>query len=614
MMVGGGALASARAGGTGQMSRMPRSKEDLRILGRLLGVTLANRRLAIAAIVTLVVSMALELAVPRLIQVAIDGTIESREVGIAVVLGVVIVGITAFKGVFTFLATYLAEVLSQKTTFHLRGLLFERIQSLSFSFHDKARTGELMSRTTSDVDRVRFLAGMGLMNSIRITLMIVGVVSILMVSNWRLALLSLAGLPVLIYVALAFSQRIRPLFVQVQQAWGAVNTVLQENLTGVKVVRAFAREEDEIAKFEPFNEDLTRSGIQVVRMFALRQPLFEAVAALGVAAVLWYGGIQVLDGNLTIGELVAFNTYLLLLRMPIQMLGFTVSIFARATASGDRIFEILDRQSDVQEKPDAVFNGQIDGGVHFDNVEFAYEGEDVLRGISFNVSPGQILGIVGGTGSGKSTVINLLPRFYDVTGGRITMDGIDIRDYRIAPLRAAIGIVSQETFLFGANLRENISYGRPDATDATILQAAEAAQLGDFIRSLPDGLDTAIGERGTTLSGGQKQRVAIARALLLDPRILILDESTSSVDTETERALQEALSELMKGRTTLIISQRVASVVGADEIVVLDAGSIVQRGRHKALLESPGLYRDMYEMQVDAESLHVAEPSRADGS
>ena len=613
-MMGGGALASARAGGTGQMSRMPRSKEDLRILGRLLGVTLANRRLAIAAIVTLVVSMALELAVPRLIQVAIDGTIESREVGIAVVLGVVIVGITAFKGVFTFLATYLAEVLSQKTTFHLRGLLFERIQSLSFSFHDKARTGELMSRTTSDVDRVRFLAGMGLMNSIRITLMIVGVVSILMVSNWRLALLSLAGLPVLIYVALAFSQRIRPLFVQVQQAWGAVNTVLQENLTGVKVVRAFAREEDEIAKFEPFNEDLTRSGIQVVRMFALRQPLFEAVAALGVAAVLWYGGIQVLDGNLTIGELVAFNTYLLLLRMPIQMLGFTVSIFARATASGDRIFEILDRQSDVQEKPDAVFNGQIDGGVHFDNVEFAYEGEDVLRGISFNVSPGQILGIVGGTGSGKSTVINLLPRFYDVTGGRITMDGIDIRDYRIAPLRAAIGIVSQETFLFGANLRENISYGRPDATDATILQAAEAAQLGDFIRSLPDGLDTAIGERGTTLSGGQKQRVAIARALLLDPRILILDESTSSVDTETERALQEALSDLMKGRTTLIISQRVASVVGADEIVVLDAGSIVQRGRHKALLESPGLYRDMYEMQVDAESLHVAEPSRADGS
>lgn len=613
-MMGGGALASARAGGTGQMSRMPRSKEDLRILGRLLGVTLANRRLAIAAIVTLVVSMALELAVPRLIQVAIDGTIESREVGIAVVLGVVIVGITAFKGVFTFLATYLAEVLSQKTTFHLRGLLFERIQSLSFSFHDKARTGELMSRTTSDVDRVRFLAGMGLMNSIRITLMIVGVVSILMVSNWRLALLSLAGLPVLIYVALAFSQRIRPLFVQVQQAWGAVNTVLQENLTGVKVVRAFAREEDEIAKFEPFNEDLTRSGIQVVRMFALRQPLFEAVAALGVAAVLWYGGIQVLDGNLTIGELVAFNTYLLLLRMPIQMLGFTVSIFARATASGDRIFEILDRQSDVQEKPDAVFNGQIDGGVHFDNVEFAYEGEDVLRGISFNVSPGQILGIVGGTGSGKSTVINLLPRFYDVTGGRITMDGIDIRDYRIAPLRAAIGIVSQETFLFGANLRENISYGRPDATDATILQAAEAAQLGDFIRSLPDGLDTAIGERGTTLSGGQKQRVAIARALLLDPRILILDESTSSVDTETERALQEALSDLMKGRTTLIISQRVASVVGADEIVVLDAGSIVQRGLHKALLESPGLYRDMYEMQVDAESLHVAEPSRADGS
>ena len=608
-MMGGGAMASARSGGTGEMSRMPRSKEDLRILGRLLAVTFAHRRLAVLSIATLLVSMALELAVPRLIQIAIDSTIEERSVSIAIVLGALIVGVTAFKGVFTFLATYFGEVLSQRTTFRLRGLLFERIQSLSFSFHDKARTGELMSRTTSDVDRVRFLAGMGLMNSIRITLMIVGVVSILIITNWRLALLSLASLPLLIYIALAFSQRIRPLFVLVQQSWGAVNTVLQENLTGVKVVRAFAREEDEIKKFEPFNEDLTKSGIQVVRMFALRQPLFEAVAAMGVAAVLWYGGVQVLDGNLSIGDLVAFNTYLLLLRMPIQMLGFTVSIFARATASGDRIFEILDRQSDVQEKPNAVFNGRIEGGVRFENVEFAYEGEDVLRGVSFDVLPGQILGIVGGTGSGKSTVINLLPRFYDVTGGRVAVDGIDVRDYRIAPLRASIGIVSQETFLFGANLRENISYGRPDATDAAILQAAEAAQLGDFIRSLPDGLNTVIGERGTTLSGGQKQRVAIARALLLDPRILILDESTSSVDTETERALQEALSELMKGRTTLIISQRVASVVGADEIVVLDGGRIVQRGRHAGLLEMAGLYRDMYDMQVDAESAAVAEPS-----
>jgi ATP-binding cassette subfamily B protein len=341
----------------------------------------------------------------------------------------------------------------------------------------------------------------------------------------------------------------------------------------------------------------------------LRQPLFEAIAAMGVAAVLWYGGVQVLDGKLTIGELVAFNAYLLLLRMPIQMLGFTVSIFARATASGDRIFEILDRQSEVQEKPDAVFPRRIDGAVDFENVEFAYEGEDVLRGISFSVRPGQVLGIVGGTGSGKSTVINLLPRFYDVTSGKILVDGRDVRDYRTAPLRESIGIVSQETFLFGASLRENISYGRPDATEAGILLAAEAAQLDDFISSLPEGLDTVIGERGTTLSGGQKQRVAIARALLLDPRILILDESTSSVDTETERALQEALSGLMKGRTTLIISQRIASVAGADEIVVLDKGRIVQRGRHTDLLENQGLYRDMYQMQVDSESAVSAEPS-----
>lgn len=608
-MIGGGAMASARTGGSGQMARMPRSKKDLRILGRLISMTLAHRRLAIGAIATLLASMALDLAVPRLIQAAIDETIEGGQVGIAIILGLMIVGLTAFKGVFTYFSTYLAEVLSQKTTFRLRGLLFERIQSLSFSFHDAAQTGELMSRTTSDVDRVRFLAGMGLINSIRITLMMVAVVSILVVTNWSLALLSLASLPILIYVALAFAQRIRPLFVRVQQSWGAVNTILQENLTGVKVVRAFAREEHEISKFEPVNEDLTNSGIGVVRMFAVRQPLFEAIAAMGVAAVLWYGGIQVLDGKLTIGELVAFNAYLLLLRMPIQMLGFTVSIFARATASGDRIFEILDRESDVKEKPDAVSPVRIDGSVDFQNVEFAYEGEDVLRGISFSVKPGQILGIVGGTGSGKSTIINLLPRFYDVTGGKILVDGIDIRDYRTAPLREAIGIVSQETFLFGASLRENISYGRPDATEARIFRAVEAAQLDDFLTSLPEGLDTEIGERGSTLSGGQKQRVAIARALLLDPRVLILDESTSSVDTETERALQEALSGLMQGRTTLIISQRIASVAGADEIVVLDEGQIVQRGRHSDLLENQGLYRDMYQMQVDSESAAAVEPS-----
>ena len=613
-MMGGGAMASARTGGAGQMARMPRNKKDLAILGRLLRMTFANRKLAFGAIVTLVISLALDLVVPRLIQAAIDGTIERHDVSIAIVLGVVIVGITAFKGVFTFLATYLAEVLSQRTTFHIRGLLFERIQSLSFSFHDESRTGELMSRTTSDVDRVRFLAGMGLMNSIRITLMISGVVSLLMITNWSLALFSLASLPILIYVALAFSNRIRPLFVKVQQSWGAVNTVLQENLMGVRVVRAFAREDDEIGKFEPVNQELTDSGVGVVRMFALRQPLFEGIAAMGMAAVLWYGGVQVLDGHLTIGELVAFNAYLLLLRMPIQTLGFTVSIFARATASGDRIFEILDRSSDVQERPDAIEPDRIEGAVKFDRVEFGYEGDDVLSNVSFEVRPDEVLGIVGGTGSGKSTVINLLPRFYDVTGGRILVDGIDVRDFKIASLRSAIGIVSQETFLFGASLRENIAYGRPGATDDRIMRAAEAAQLGDFLRSLPDGLDTDVGERGVTVSGGQKQRVAIARALLLDPRILILDESTSSVDMETERALRDALADLMQGRTTLIISQRIASVAGADEILVFENGEIAQRGKHGDLILEPGLYRDMYELQVDAETtVGAGQPSAGDG-
>ncbi len=581
------------------------------ILLRLVADARRHRLIAIATLMATLVATAADLVIPLLLQTGIDDGVTQRNSGVLIVVAVLVVVITAGRGVFQFGRTFLAELLSQRFVFALRNRLYEHIHALSFRFHDEARTGELMARTTSDVDRVGRFVSMGLFQMIQIVLVMSGIAIILILKEWQLALMALLIVPAMTVMSVAFARRIRPLFEQVQQAWADLNVVVQENLAGARVVRAFAQEAAEEKRFRPVSVRLTDRMVGVMRLFAVRMPLFNLIVGLGQVAVLWFGGWKVIQGGMSLGDLVAFNTYLLLFMLPVRMLGFAINSFARAVASGQRIFEILDAESEVADAPDAAPLERPRGDVAFENVSLEQAGRPVLRDISFRVAAGQALGIVGATGSGKSSIINLLPRFYDPSNGRVTIDGRDLTTLQVASVRAQIGIVHQEPFVFATSIRENIAYGRPAATDEQIHQAARAAQIHDFIADLPKGYQTPVGERGVTLSGGQKQRIAIARALLLDPCVLVLDESTSSVDTWTERAIQDALRQAMRGRTTFIISQRVRSVRDAAEIIVLGDGRIVQRGRHDELVESDGLYRDMWTAQeLEAERLR-AEKSAA---
>lgn len=574
------------------------------ILARLIRYALPHWRLSLATLGVTLVGTVADLAVPQFLGEAINNGLQEDARNVLYIAAALVVAFTAFKGLSQFGRQFMAEVLSQRVVFAIRNQLYMHIQSLSFRFHDQTRTGELMSRTTSDVERVRRFASMGIFQIVQIFLVTVGVAVVLFITDWQLALLALLIVPLLVGIALSFAKRIRPLFQMVQEAWADVNVVVQENLAGARVVRAFAQEDAEARRFAPVNARLNDRTVTVMRMFAMRAPLFNAILGAGQVAVLWFGGWKVIEGQLELGELVEFNAYLLLLMMPVRMLGMTINSFARAVASGERIFDILDERSDVVESPHAEALTQAEGRVTFERVGFQQERYSVLSDINFDIAPGQALGIVGGTGSGKSSIINLLPRFYDANDGRVLVDGIDVRDLTIDSLRAQIGIVHQEPFVFADTIRANIAYGRPDAAREQVVTAARLAQIHGFIETLPDGYETVVGERGVTLSGGQKQRVAIARALVLDPRILILDESTSSVDTWTERAIQDALRTAQQGRTTLIISQRIRSVRHVAEIIVLDHGAIVQRGRHEDLIETDGLYREMWETQeAEAERL-----------
>lgn len=601
-------------GGPGGMRQGPRMAlgSSQQVLRRLAAYALPHWRLAAATLIVTLVATAADLAIPWLLKEVIDNGLKEGRIATLIVLAALVVALTAVKGTAQFGRQFASEWLGQRVVFTMRNQLYRHVQSLSFGYHDRARTGELMSRTTSDVERVRRFVSMGAFQLVQIALLIPGIAVVLLVIDWQLALLGLLTVPVMAVLAVTFAHRIRPLFQAVQEAWADLNAAVQENLAGARVVRAFAQEGMQRARFEPVNKEVTDRNVEVMRLFAMRMPLFMAVLGMGQVAVLWYGGWKVIEGEATIGALVAFNTYLLLLMMPVRMLGMTINSFARAVASGTRIFEVLDEHSEVQEAADAVAFDDVRGELRFDGVTFEYEGQQVLDDLSFRVRPGEALGIVGGTGSGKSTIINLLPRFYDPSAGRVLVDDVDVRQARLASLRGQIGIVHQEPFVFATSIRENIAYGRPGATDEQVEAAARAAQIHDFIAGLPQGYATSVGERGVTLSGGQKQRIAIARALLLDPRILVLDESTSSVDTWTERAIQEALSEAQRGRTTLIISQRIRSVRDTAEIIVLEQGRIVQRGAHEELIEQEGLYRDMWLTQeAEAEELRDAQAAPA---
>lgn len=504
------------------------------------------------------------------------------------------------RGVFAFLQAYWAEKNSQAVAYDLRNDLYAKIQRLSFSYHDKNQTGQLMIRATDDVEKVRLFIGQGLLQLVGALILLTGTLIILFATNTKLAFTTLPILPVAMILFMIFGALSQPLFAKVQQKLSALNTILQENLAGIKVIKAFTREKEQQTRFRVAADDSMSQAITVARLFTFLFPVVFLVANLGQAAILNVGGQEIIAGALSLGEWQEFSLYLIYLFLPIAQFGFIITQMGQASASAGRIFEIIDAKSDITDKADAIKMPAVKGQVKFENVTFRYfgGGEPVLSNVTFDANPGETIALLGATGSGKTTIINLLPRFYDPTEGSITIDGRELRDVTLDSLRSQIGIVLQETTLFSGSIRENIAFGRSDASDEEVIAAAKAAQAHDFIMTFPEGYNAHVGERGQTLSGGQKQRVAIARALLLDPRILILDDSTSAVDLNTEASIQKALDVLMKGRTSFVIAQRISTVMSADKIIVLDKGRVVAEGRHKELMEESAIYAEIYNSQI----------------
>jgi ATP-binding cassette subfamily B multidrug efflux pump len=571
-------------------------------LARSLGYLRAYWFWAAAALVSLFLSTAANLVIPRMTQQIIDEGISAGKMDVVIGAALGIIGLAVGGSIFSFLQGVLSARVAQGVAYDLRNQLYAKIQSLSFSYHDQAQTGQLLTRATSDVDIVQMFVGMGFVQFLNAVLMMVGSIALLIATDWQLALIMLVLVPLTFGLFGFFASKARPLFTGIQQRLADLNTVLEENLVGIRVVKAFAREPYEARRYAQANESLFDLNLVVGRMFAVAIPLIFLIANLSLLAVYWIGGYQAIAGHVSVGRLVAFASYMMMAFFPILMLGMVMAMISQAVAASERVFEILDAQSEVVEKPDAYELPSIEGRVAFEEVSFRYfgTGDPVLKNVTLVAEPGETIALLGATGSGKSTIINLIPRFYDVTEGRVTVDGCDVREVTLDSLRQQIGIVLQETTLFSGTVRENIAFGRPDASDAEIGEAAKAAEAHGFIVDFPDGYGTQVGERGTMLSGGQKQRIAIARALLLDPSILILDDATSSVDYETEYRIQQALDRLMEGRTSFVIAQRVATVVNADQILVLDRGEIVARGTHEELLEESPIYAEIYYSQLEA--------------
>jgi ATP-binding cassette subfamily B protein len=542
----------------------------------------------------------LSLYVPRIIQQVVDEGLTAGASAALIRSSLLLLTIGLAAAILNLGQRYLSEWVAARIGYDLRNRLFDHIQRQSFSYHDHAQSGQLISRCIEDVRAIERFAGSAIVETAQFVLLTVGILWLMASDNLKLAVISLLPMIPLVYMTLSFGTRIGGLFFKVDNAVGEVSNRLQENVSGVQVVRAFAREDYEIGRFNAANREVFVHWVNVIDQWARIMPLSNFLIALGTILLLWFGGPMVMDGTVTLGELVAFNSYILLLGAPAQQLTQLVNAAGEASAGAQRVFEALDYLPEIQSPKGAQQLDQLRGEVEFRDVSLNYKDEKnpALEEINLKVEPNRIIALMGQTGSGKTSLVNLIPRFYDVTQGQILVDGVDIRDLDLVSFRRQIGIVLQTSLLFSDSIRANIAYGHPDASEEEIFAAAKAAQAHDFILELPQGYDTIVGERGITLSGGQRQRVAITRALLMNPRILILDDSTSSVDTQTEKLIQSALDKLMEGRTTFVIAHRLSTVRRADMIVVMDKGRIVQRGTHKELLRHGGLYRKIYDLQL----------------
>ena len=503
------------------------------------------------------------------------------------------------EGGFSYMQRYLLTIISQRAGFDMRDDMYNSLLEQSFSFYDQQRTGQLMARATGDINMLGRFFNMAFRMAISNTLILITVLYSMASLSWELTFIALITLPFLLYTTSTFGKKVRPMWQEVREQNGVLTSVLQENLSGLRVVRGFSREEYEEEKFGAEVQKFFDINVKMARFRAFFMPLASLISSVGIVIIIWVGGRQVIAGTLTLGTVLAFYFYMSRLMGPVRMLGFMTSMFVRAQAAADRVFEIVDAEIDVHDKEDAVELTSVEGHLVFEDVWFSYDDKNmVLKDIDLDVRPGQTVAILGATGSGKSSIINLIPRFYDVSKGNIKLDDLDLRDITIKNLRSHIGIVRQDPYIFSTTLRENIAYGVESATTRDIEGAARQAKIHEFIKSLPEGYDTKVGERGVTLSGGQKQRVAIARALLKNPKILILDDSTSSVDTQTEYEIQHALNQLLENRTTFIITQRLSSIKKADYIIVLEDGEIAEEGSHDNLLELEGIYRKLYDTQI----------------
>jgi ATP-binding cassette, subfamily B, multidrug efflux pump len=544
---------------------------------------------------------------PMILQLTIDEAVLNGMYEWIPYLSLGLVGFMVIKGISSFIQQYFGDLFGIRSVYKLRNGLYEKLQYLPFRYYDRAKTGDLMSRLTADVEGFRFFLSFGITELLRLVLLVTASFIVMLYYSVSLTFVTFITLPFLAVAVYKFDRSVHPAFRGVRKAFGRLNTNVQENISGIQTVKSLSREGFQIEKFNSSNGKYKENYLHTASVWAKYFPLMEFIGNMSVVILLGYGGYLVINNQLKPGELVAFYSLVWYIIWPIMNLGFTINLFSQAKASGERLLEILEENEDIKDQADAVDVAHIKGDVKFDHVTFTYPNasEPSLQNVSFTAYPGKIIGLIGATGSGKSSIIQLLLRFYEPEKGAIFIDDRPIHEYQLQSLRKHIGIVLQETFLFSSSIKANIAYGRPEATMDEIIDAAKRAQAHDFIMELPDGYDTLLGERGLGLSGGQKQRIAIARALCTDPSILILDDATSAVDMTTEKKIQQALQEVMKGRTTFIVAHRISSVQHADEILVLDEGRIVERGVHDTLKQNGGIYQRIFEIQYQDQHHYV---------